>query len=69
MINKCTYILDLAEWKDEEMKLMLKKYREYILHVGKDKRFKTKKEMWTTIAEEINNAFNVGRSSNQCMSK
>lgn len=48
---------------------MLKRYKEYVPNVGKDKKFKSRRALWTTIAEEVNTTFKVGRSWNQCLSK
>ncbi|XP_050520648.1 uncharacterized protein LOC126894046 [Daktulosphaira vitifoliae] len=59
----------LTEWKPEEVKLMLSSYKEYITDVGKDKTFKSKKEMWNTIAKNISDTFNITRTPTQCMTK
>jgi len=55
--------------KEEEMKLLLKKYVEFARNVGKDKKFKDKKEMWAAITEEMNNTFHVARTQTQYMTK
>ncbi|XP_025412023.1 uncharacterized protein LOC112684625 isoform X2 [Sipha flava] len=57
------------DWKEEEGRLMLRRYKDYALNVGKDKKFKSKREMWNCITEEVNETFNVKRSTAQCMSK
>ncbi|XP_050441748.1 uncharacterized protein LOC126846416 isoform X2 [Adelges cooleyi] len=59
----------LTEWKPEEVKLMLSNYKKYITDVGKDKTFKSKKEMWNNIAKNISDTFNVTRTPTQCMTK
>jgi len=51
------------------MKLLLKKYVEFSRNVGKDKKFKNKKEMWAAITEVMNNTLHVSRTQNQYMTK
>jgi len=63
------YISILADWKEDEIKLLLKKYIEFVQNVGKDKKFKTKREMWVAITEKMNNELDVVRSPKQYMAK
>lgn len=58
-----------SDWKEEEMKLLLKKHVEFARNVGKDKKFKSKKDMWAAITEEMNNALPVARTQSYYMTK
>lgn len=45
------------KWTSEETNLLLDKYENYMIQVGPQKKFKTKKKMWEKIASDVNNIF------------
>lgn len=55
-----------CEWGDEDTKTLLKLYREYLPHIGPSKKFRTKKEMYKKISEEIKEQTGQHRTGEQC---
>lgn len=58
-----------GEWKEEEVRYMMKIYKEFIPRVGQNDKFKNKSEMWDGITKDINDKFHLERTPNQCISK
>ena len=54
------------EWTEASTVFILNKYAEYLPRVGPMKKYKTKKVMWQTIAEELETVLSVTKTSVQC---
>lgn len=53
--------ISLSVWSDEETKMLIHIYSEYIPEIGPKKRFKQKKDMWMTISSRM-----PGKTAKQC---
>ncbi|CAG9762526.1 unnamed protein product [Ceutorhynchus assimilis] len=56
---------EITFWNDEETKILLDTYEEFMSKVGRQKKFKTKKSMWSKIAEILNRTFGRQTTGNQ----
>lgn len=55
-----------ATWQENETKLLLDKYEHFLPLVGPLKKFKTKKNMWVKISQDLEEILGVKRTSVQC---
>ncbi|KAB0802585.1 hypothetical protein PPYR_04771 [Photinus pyralis] len=55
-----------TDWSDPETKLLLHKYEQHSPMVGPMNKFKTCKQMWIKISEDINHILGVARTETQC---
>lgn len=55
-----------SDWSKKETNYLLKKYNKYIVYTGPRKRFRTKRELWKRISQDMNVELNANRSASQC---
>lgn len=59
----CTFSSDI--WTNEETKLLLDRYENYLKKLGPLKKFKTKKAMWAQIASDLKETLKVEKTIQQ----
>ncbi|EEZ98846.1 hypothetical protein TcasGA2_TC004456 [Tribolium castaneum] len=56
----------MVEWTRKETNFLLKKYNKYIVCTGPNKKFRTKRQLWQRVSQDIKNELKKNRSSAQC---